>query len=133
MSARISRRFAGFVLVSGLAAAANFGARVLFSQWIGYAAAIGAAFVVGLTTAFALNRRFVFPDPAAPLATQFGRFVVVNLLALLQTLLISLLLAHHVLPLLGIASAPAEAIAHAVGIAVPALTSYVGHKYWTFR
>ena len=44
---------------------------------------------------------------------------------------ISLLLADWALPLLGVESFRKE-IAHAVGIAVPVVTSYFGHRYWTF-
>ena len=58
-------------------------------------------------------------------------FTLVNVLAVAQTLAISLLLADLVLPELGIVTYR-KALAHAVGIAVPAVTSYFGHRYWTF-
>jgi len=58
--------------------------------------------------------------------------VAVNMLALLQTLLVSLLLARIVLPKLGV-SWHSEEIAHAIGIAVPIVTSYIGHQRLTFR
>ena len=58
--------------------------------------------------------------------------MLVNLVAILQTWGISLLLAYHVLPAMGIRMYAPE-IAHAIGIVVPVFTSYLGHKYWTFR
>ena len=48
------------------------------------------------------------------------------------TLVISLLLARWLLPSLGIVT-HAEALAHLVGVLVPVVTSYFGHKFLTFR
>lgn len=130
-SGMVSRQFIGFVMVSGIAGLANFGSRFLFSLAMPYAAAICAAFFVGMTTAFVLNRRFIFLGSKQSTKSQALRFLLVNLAALLQTLAISLLLARWLLPVLGWHWHP-EAIAHAVGIAAPAITSYLAHKHWTF-
>ena len=54
------------------------------------------------------------------------------MLAVLQTLVVSLVLARWLLPALGVTQ-HAEAIAHAVGVAVPVVTSYFGHKLATFK
>ncbi|MOA68460.1 hypothetical protein D3C78_1960880 [compost metagenome] len=59
-------------------------------------------------------------------------FVLVNLVAVLQTFLISMGLAYYILPKLGVTTLAPE-IAHAVGVAVPVFTSYLGHKRWSFR
>lgn len=127
----ISRRFVLFLAAGGFAAAVNFGSRLLLSRWLDYAAAICIAYGLGMATAFALNRAFVFEAGSGPLRRQLGWFVAVNAAAVLQTLAISLLLARVVLPRLGI-DAHAETIAHAIGIAVPVVTSYLGHKYLSF-
>ena len=125
-------RFARFLLAGGLAALANYCSRFLFSIWFAYEVAICLAFVVGLTTGFLLMRRFVFGAHGKPLTPQIVKYVAVNGLALLQTLVISLLLAWWLLPSIGI-DRQAEAIAHAVGVAVPVVTSYFGHKLATFK
>jgi DNA-binding transcriptional MocR family regulator len=52
--------------------------------------------------------------------------------AVAQTLAISLALAWWLLPALGV-ERHVEAIAHAVGVAVPVVTSYLGHRRFTFR
>lgn len=127
----VSRQFVGFVLVSGLAGLANFGSRFVFSLAMPYWAAICMAFVVGLTTAFILNRRFIFARSTQSTRSQAWRFLLVNLAALVQTLAVSLLLARWLLPMIGWQWHP-EALAHAVGIAIPAVTSYLAHKHWTF-
>lgn len=128
----MSRRFVKFVLVSGVAAIANIGSRILFNFWVSYVPAILLAFCVGLCTAFVLNRMFVFRETTNPLHHQAFWFVVVNLAAVLQTLAVSLLLARWLLPLGGF-TRHVDTIAHAIGVAAPVVTSFLGHKYLSFR
>jgi putative flippase GtrA len=125
-------QFALFILVGGTAAAVNFGSRIVFSLWLGYATAIVLAYLLGMTTAFILNRLFVFRTTTTALHHQMMWFVIVNLFAVAQTLAISLLLARWLLPAIGWAWQP-ELCAHAVGVAVPVITSYIGHKKLSFR
>ncbi len=125
-------RFVRFVVASAVAAAVNFGSRALFSVWLDYMTAITLAFLCGLATAFALNRKFVFEQSSNSTNVQAFWFVVVNLFGLLQTMVVSVVLARHALPAMGIHRG-VEAIAHAIGVATPILTSYVGHKHLSFR
>ncbi|WP_049621989.1 GtrA family protein [Frateuria defendens] len=125
-------QFALFILVGGTAAAVNFGSRIIFSLWMGYATAIVLAYLLGMTTAFLLNRLFVFRETTTALHHQATWFVIVNLLAVAQTLLISLFLARWAFPAISWTWRP-ELCAHAVGVAVPVLTSYIGHKHLSFR
>lgn len=128
----MSQRFLKFLIVSGVAAAANIGSRVVFNVWMGYVPAILLAFCVGLTTAFVLNRIFVFKETVNPLHRQAFWFTVVNLAAVVQTLVVSLLLARWLFPFIGF-DWHGETVAHAFGVAVPVLTSFVGHKHLSFR
>jgi putative flippase GtrA len=127
-----SRQFLAFLLTGGLAAAVNFGTRILFSLWMGYSAAIVLAYLVGMITAFLLARQFVFKDGKQALHHSAMYFVLVNAVAVLQTWAVSVGLALHVLPALGVTRFTAE-IAHAVGVVVPVFTSYLGHKHLSFR
>jgi putative flippase GtrA len=77
-------------------------------------------------------RVFVFQGAGKPIVPQVGKYVAVNLFALVQTLVISLVLARWLLPSVGIVE-HAEALAHLVGVLVPVVTSYFGHKFLTFR
>ena len=97
-----SRQFLVFLLTGGLAAAVNFGSRILYNQWMGFSAAIVLAYITGMITAFVLARLFVFRGSQRALHQSALYFVLVNLVAVLQTWAISLLLAGHVLPALGI-------------------------------
>lgn len=129
LSAR--NEFAGFLLAGGLAALANLSSRWVFSHVFSYPVAIVAAYGVGMITAFVLMRGQVFGSSGAGLAREAGAFTVVNLLAVAQTLLVSLALAYYLLPWLGW-DWQRETVAHAVGVAAPIVTSYYGHKHWTF-
>ena len=128
----MSQRFLKFLIVSGVAAAANIGSRVVFNVWMGYVPAILLAFCVGLTTAFVLNRAFVFRETVNPLHYQAFWFIVVNLAAVVQTLAVSLLLARWLFPFIGF-DWHQETIAHTIGVGIPVISSFIGHKYLTFR
>ncbi len=128
----ISRQFVGFLAAGGTAALANFGSRILLSHWLHYVPAIVLAYCIGMVTAFVLNRAFVFRNAGNALHQQMLWFIAINLLAVAQTVLISLALAHWLFPLAGFDFHP-ETVAHAVGVMVPVFTSFVGHKYLSFR
>jgi len=128
----IAKQFVFFLVSGGLAAALNWGSRFLFSEFVRFEVAVVLAFLVGLLSGFVLMRMFVFNGAGKPIAPQIGKYVAVNLFALVQTLVISLVLARWLLPSLGIVQY-SEALAHLVGVLVPVVTSYFGHKLLTFR
>jgi len=128
----VSRQFMMFILVGGVAALANFLSRILYSHWLDFTPAIVLAYITGMVTAFVLSRMFVFKESTRPLHHSAFYFVLVNLFAVAQTWIVSMVLAFHVLPWLSIDVLRME-IAHAVGVVVPVFSSYVGHKYLSFR
>ncbi|MDR6095859.1 GtrA family protein [Stenotrophomonas sp. SORGH_AS_0321] len=121
-----------FLVAGGIAACANFGSRILLGLFAPYVTSIVIAYIIGMATAFTLNRLFVFTSAENSLGSQAGWFVLINVAAILQTVAISLLLARWVFPLTGFHYHP-ETAAHAVGVIVPVLTSYIGHKHLSFR
>ena len=46
-----SRQFLVFLLTGGIAAAVNFGSRILYNQWMGFSAAIVLAYITGMVAA----------------------------------------------------------------------------------
>jgi len=128
----MSRQFLAFLLTGGFAACVNFGSRLIFSQWMSYSAAIVLAYLCGMTTAFLLARAFVFKDSSRSATHSALWFIAVNMVAVVQTWAIAVGLARHVLPWAGVTN-HVESIAHAVGIAVPVVTSYYGHKHFSFK
>lgn len=128
----IRRQFMLFLAAGGIAALANFLSRIALSQFLPYVAAIVIAYAVGMATAFLLNRAFVFKEASNSVRSQVGWFIAINLLAVAQTVLVSLLLARWLLPWAGMDWHP-ETVAHAIGVMVPVFTSFVGHRLLTFR
>ncbi len=121
-----------FLVAGGIAATANFGSRIALSQVMPYVPAIVVAYLIGMLTAFVLNRAFVFKDPGNSMRSQAAWFVLINLFAIAQTLVISVLLAR-LLVHLSVPGDSAQTLAHAVGVVFPVFTSFVGHKYLSFR
>lgn len=128
----LTKQFLYFILSGGLAAGLNWGSRFLFSLLVSFEVAVVLAFLFGLLSGFVLMRFFVFDGTGKPIVPQVGKYIAVNFFALLQTLLISILFARWVLPVAGITE-HAEALGHLVGVLVPVVTSYFGHKFLTFR
>jgi putative flippase GtrA len=127
-----SRQFVTFLLTGGAAAGVNFGSRIVYNQWMGFSPAVVFAYLTGMITAFVLARVFVFRTSTQSMRRSAFFFTLVNILAVMQTWIISMGLAFYILPWCGVVSLEKE-IAHGVGVLVPAFTSYIGHKYWSFR
>lgn len=128
----VRRQFALFLLTSGFAALVNIGSRIALNDWMPYSAAIVVAYVIGMLTAFTLNRLIVFRKTVNPLHHQAFWFTLVNLAAVLQTLIVSLVLARWLFPAIGF-HWHIETVAHAFGVAAPVLTSFIGHKHLSFK
>jgi len=130
--AGVSRQFALFLLTGGIAAGVNFFSRMLYQRVVNFSVAVVLAYVTGMVTAFVLARMFVFARGASSTKKSFAWFTLVNVLAVVQTWGISIWLAYHVLPFFGIDALRYE-VAHAVGLVIPVFTSFIGHKYLSFR
>ena len=121
-----------FISANGFAAFLNFTTRIFFSSIFNYATAIVLAYFIGMTTAYILCRLLVFkPKKNNPLQ-QMAYFILVNIFALIQTLIISLILTNYVFLWINELSLR-ETSAHFIGICIPVFTSYIGHKYITFK
>ncbi|MBB3834822.1 GtrA family protein [Xanthomonas codiaei] len=128
----MKRQVVLFLAAGGIAAAANFGSRIVLSHVLAYVPAIVIAYIIGMITAFLLNRAFVFKNPTNSVGAQVAWFVLINLFAVAQTVVISLLLSRW-LTLWLPGRDTAETLAHAIGVVFPVFTSFVGHKYLSFR
>ena len=130
-------RFIRFLLAGGLAAVVNFGSRFFYNLFVDFSTAVVLAFITGLTTGYLLNKRYVFTSSANSVVQEVSWFVIINLLALAQTWGLSVYLVQ-LLPQYIATDTPGRvatvaAVAHAAGILLPVFTSYIGHKYLTFR
>jgi putative flippase GtrA len=127
----VSKQFLAFLVTGGIAAVVNFSSRILYNHWMSFSLAIVFAYLTGMVTAFILAKLFVFSESQRPIHHSIFFFTAVNLVAVLQTWLISMGLAYYALPTLGVQSYSQE-LSHAIGIVVPVFTSYLGHKHWSF-
>ncbi|MDA9936371.1 GtrA family protein [Gammaproteobacteria bacterium] len=127
-----NKQFLYFLISGGFAAALNILSRVIFSNFVCYEVAIILAYIVGITSAFLLMRNFVFDGKRDDVRGQAIRFIFVNILAILQTVIASVYLNNFI-----IQSYPlfihAELVAHMIGVLVPVITSFFAHKWYTFR
>ena len=129
-----SNQFLAFLITGGIAALVNFGSRVFYNIFVDFSYAIILAYLTGMVAAFILAKRYVFTQTqtSQKLKTSIIFFSLVNLVAIAQTWLISMSLAYYLLPHFGVVDYVLE-ISHAVGISIPVFTSYLGHKYFSFR
>lgn len=128
----MSRQFTLFVLIGGFAAAINLLARIVFSTVLSFEIAVVLAYLIGMTIAFLLNRNFVFDGKNSAATGQYIRFFIVNIVALAQIWLISIVLLRFIFPAIRF-EFHSEIIAHAIALASPIVTSYFAHKYFSFR
>jgi len=125
------RRFILFLGAGGAAAVVNILSRIVLNWAMPYEIAIVVAYLIGMTTAYLLNKRFVFAASGRNVTSEYLRFALVNLAAVAQVWIVSVGLARYVFPAAGFAW-HAETVAHVIGVAVPVFTSYLGHKHFSF-
>lgn len=128
----LNNQFISFVIAGGFAAIVNFGSRFAYSEFLSFGNAVILAYITGMITAFILNKLFVFEKSIHPTHKEFLYFVFVNIIAVLQTYIISVGLAQYAFPHFGFLFYP-EAVAHAAGVIFPVFSSFFGHKYLSFR
>lgn len=123
--------FARFAFSGGFAAMVNIASRMVLSNWMNYSHAIVIAYFIGMTTAYALMKLFVFEVSGRSVAKEYIRFVLVNAVALVQVWLVSMALVEYFFRHINFTFYP-EAFAHVIGVLSPIATSYVLHKSFTF-
>jgi len=124
--------FTRFILVGGLAAFVNFVSRILLNTTYSFRVSVVLAYIIGMITAFILSKYIVFSPSGNHPLKEFIYFSLVNIVAIIQVWIISVALAENLFPAINF-SFFADEIAHFIGISFPILTSYFGHKYFSFR
>lgn len=124
-------QFLKFLVTGGIAALVNLLSRYALNFVMSFEAAVVVAYLLGMTTAYLLARRFVFDASGRSVASEVRRFVLVNIVALGFVWVISVGLARVVFPAIGM-TWHANDIAHLIGVLAPAVTSFIGHRFYTF-
>ena len=124
--------FFQFMMVGGFSAGVNFVSRIGFSELVSYRYAIIFAYLVGMITAFLLSKHYVFEKSGRKYKDELRDFTIVNIFAVIQVWLISVGLAEYLFPYFSFTFYPEE-VAHLIGLGIPVISSYFGHKYYSFR
>jgi putative flippase GtrA len=127
-----TRQFLLFILAGGAAAAIHWSSRIWFNQYVDFRIALVLAYVIGIASAYVLNKRFVFTQSGRDVRSEVRWFVFFNVAAFPLVWWTSVLLAEQAMPRLGILRHPRE-IAHAVAISLPLVLNFYLHKFITFR
>lgn len=127
-----NKQFISFIVVGGFAALVNFSARLLASEFMSYRWAVLVAYVFGMLTAFILSKYFVFAKSGRNPIQELYYFAIVNLVAAVLVWVISVTLAEYLFPKIDFTFYPEE-IAHIIGLSAPVFTSFLGHKYFSFK
>jgi putative flippase GtrA len=113
-------RFILFVFAAGLSVPVTpFEVAIVLSQFC------------GMIVAYVLAKFFVFEPSKRDVHHEFSRFLLVNLVSLVQTWLVSVGLVDLVFPLLKMKFYP-ELTGHFIGLATTAITSFILHKRFSF-
>ena len=125
-------QFLRFLASGGFAAVVNVVSRYLLNRVVGFEVAVLIAYAIGMVTAYGLFRVLVFGRSGRSIASEGYRFVLVNIVAFSLVLAVSVFLARIVFPFMHF-EWHAQDIAHVIGVGIPAITSYIGHKQYTFK
>lgn len=128
----LKHEFHRFILAGGIAAGANFLSRILLNYIVSYRTAVFIAYLIGMVVAFIIMKSYVFSLDRDHNAFEVGAFIAINILGLIQVWLVSVGLAEYFFPSIAMTFHP-EHIAHLIGIGSPVITSYLAHKYITFK
>jgi putative flippase GtrA len=123
--------FARFIAIGGLAALVNLVARYLLDYIMPFEAAVVLAYMIGMVFAFFLFQQLIFGGNRGHRSRRVVRFVQVNLVGAGLAWAVSSVMARLLLPAIGWDFHPFE-VAHFVGVAAPAISSYFLHKHYTF-
>lgn len=128
----LRREFIRFLFLGGLAAAVNFFSRIALGHFMSYLESMIVSYLLGFGVAYFLFRHYAFPSTQNNYKRELFYFVMVNILGIIQTCLISIALFDYGLNFIT-STLLREEVAHLIGIGVPAISSYFGHKYLTFK
>ena len=128
----VARQMSAFLVAGSISAFVNWSSRIAYSQFMPFSSAVLAGYLTGMTVAFVLFRRFVFPKSDRSVRRQIGWFVMVNAVGVTEVWLVSMLLVKIMFPAVGFHWHP-EAVGHALALCTPVISSFLGHKFLTYR
>jgi putative flippase GtrA len=129
------RELITFFLVAVAGASVNFSVRILYSLFMSFEWSVVLAYVTAMSVGFILTKQFAFnAKGSGNTYREMVKFTIVSLLALLSTLLASIM----ALKVLNVYLTSRslffrETAAHLTGMGFSFLTNFFGHKLFTFK
>lgn len=125
----MNNQFIYFLFTGGIAATTNFISRIILNNWLTFEVSVVISYIIGMIVAYILFRKLVFKSSVSIFSSSI-KFVVVNLIGILLTYYVSVFMYSF---LKDIPIPFTKEISHCIGILTPAITSFVGHKYFSFN
>jgi len=126
-----TRQFALFLFVGGTAAFINWSSRLAISSFFSFPAAVSIAYMIGMATAFMLNRLFIFKRSERPILKQARDFIIINF-SFMPVVLCSSIFIEKILRHMGMVLYT-EAVAHGLSVSLPAILSFLLYKFVAFK
>jgi putative flippase GtrA len=127
----LTKQFLVFLLVGGTAAVMNWLARLALSLWLPFSSAVIIAYLIGMTVAFLLNHRFVFPNSNKATSAQARDFIFANV-SLFPLVWFASIFINDGLKTYGVL-AYSEELAHALAIPMPMFATFLFYKFFAFK
>jgi len=127
-----SKQFLRFLIAGGIAASVNFAVGYSLQGLLPFHGDIVVGHLSGMLVAFFLFEQSVFEGTENSRVKSAPIFIAINGLALAQTWLVYYVLHQYIFPGAKFYFHP-DVVARAIAIITPIFTSFLGHKYFTFK
>lgn len=128
----MSKQFIKFLFAGSFGAATNIISRYIFDIAVSYSYAIIYAYLVAMVTTYILFKFLVFDRSNENTGKEFGKYVIVHILAIIIVWLVSVSFARFIFPIIGMDYRPDD-IGHIIGVCSTVFSSYYLHKFFTFK
>ena len=109
----------------------NIISRIIFNQWLDYSESVFMGYCMGMSLAFVLNYKFIFPESKKPVINQLKGFILTNLSFLPIVWVASLALRDF---LSGVSVVPApDFFAHVIAVSIPLIFTFLIYKFSVFK
>lgn len=125
-------QFVKFILAGGFAALVNFSVGISLAGMLPYHGDIVVGHLSGMVVAFFLFESKVFGRSSESRQVEVSTFIIVNIASIVQTWFVYIGLQGYVFPAIGMHFYP-QVHARAIAIVIPVFTSFIAHKYLTFK
>ena len=122
-------QFLIFLCTGGIAAFVNFASRIFLNSWMSFGLAVIVSYVLGMVVAFILFKLVVFKQDG-DIIKSLIKFILVNIIGIIITYYISIYVYSY---LKNYDILFVKEISHFLGLSITAITSFVGHKYFSFK